>query len=122
MASSRHPPAPPTGSSVGQSGQGKRPEAERIQVPGPPGTGSTSAPPLRRTNAYGPPALPPPLRPVGGGLGEDYVEEQTTVDPQGKQLRELLPDLLAEPHELDPDQKSTTMTEALTSDNAPDLL
>lgn len=61
MAASRLPPAQPGAPSVGQSGQGqgqaKDSASSVVPQPGQP----------RKTRAYGPPSLPPPLRPVGGG-------------------------------------------------------
>jgi tetratricopeptide (TPR) repeat protein len=85
MAASRHPPAQPGASSVGQSGQGEDQATDRPAS-------------VRKTKTYGPPALPPPFRtspPLGPGhplaRREDEGDEQTTVDPQApKNLRETL--------------------------------
>jgi pSer/pThr/pTyr-binding forkhead associated (FHA) protein len=65
MAASRLPPAQPGAPSVGQSGQGQghAKDSAGVSVVPPPGQRQE-----RRTRAYGPPSLPPPLRPVGGPI------------------------------------------------------
>jgi hypothetical protein len=117
MAASRNPPAQPGASSVGQSTPSK--DQEEVRVPRP------DAPGPRKTKTYGPPALPPPLRPVGPPVPygaptpntavEEEADEQTTVDPQAMGLRDPSQEGDGDP-DVDPDPKSTTTTEAMAEE------
>ncbi|HTE49557.1 MAG TPA: FHA domain-containing protein [Kofleriaceae bacterium] len=137
MAASRLPPAQPGAPSVGQSGQGRGQAKDHT-----PAGGAVVPPPgPRKTRAYGPPALPPPLRPVsapplpiapplsalahppivqagGRSFGQDdESDEQTTVDPQiFKDPQGGFRDSRELGVDVDIDQKSTT-TEAMTADS-----